>query len=109
MMYAFLRFSGHYQIDGVGYATIQDVLLGGLATAPFLALLFAAKLAATSVSLGSGSSGGIFSPSLFMGATLGGAFGALAHHCLPGAGHQRSRLRDGRHGGHGRRRHRAPR
>ena len=85
-MYAFLRFSGHYQIDGVGYATIQDVLLGGLATAPFLALLFAAKLAATSASLGSGSSGGIFSPSLYMGATLGGAFGAIAHYYFPAQG-----------------------
>jgi CIC family chloride channel protein len=83
MMYAFLRFSGHYQIDGVGYATIQDILLGGLDAMPFLALLFAAKLAATSLSLGSGSSGGIFSPSLFMGAALGGAFGALAHLALP--------------------------
>ncbi len=83
MMYAFFRFSGHYQVDGVGYATIQDVLLGGLATAPFLALLFASKLTATSLSLGSGSSGGIFSPSLYMGATLGGAFGAIAHYYFP--------------------------
>jgi len=85
LMYAFLRFSGHYHVEGVGYATIQDVLLGGLTAAPFLALLFAAKLAATSLSLGSGSSGGIFSPSLFMGATLGGAFGALAHAIFPAA------------------------
>jgi len=69
-MYAFLRFSGHYQIDGVGYATIQDVLLGGLASGPFLALLFASKLTATSLSLGSGSSGGIFSPSLYMARRL---------------------------------------
>src|SRR5580698_2483807 len=64
MMYAYLRFSGHYQIDGVGYSTIQAVLLGGLAAAPFLALLCVSKLVATSLSLGSGSSGGIFSPSL---------------------------------------------
>ncbi|HEX3432011.1 MAG TPA: chloride channel protein [Rhizomicrobium sp.] len=85
MMYAFLRLSGHYHIEGVGYATIQDVLLGGLSPAPFLALLFASKLVATSLSLGSGSSGGIFSPSLFMGATLGGAFGALAHLGFPSA------------------------
>ena len=85
MMYLFLRFSGHYQIDGVGYATIQDVLVGGLATAPFLALLFASKLGATSLSLGSGSSGGIFSPSLYMGATLGAAFGAAAQYFLPGS------------------------
>jgi CIC family chloride channel protein len=85
MMYAFFRFSGHYRIEGVGYSTIQDVLLGGLAAAPFLALLSAAKLVATSVSLGSGSSGGIFSPSLFMGATLGGAFGATCHLLFPSA------------------------
>ena len=86
MMYLFLRLSGHYHIEGVGYSTVQDVLLGGLSGLPFLALLFAAKLVATSLSLGSGSSGGIFSPSLFMGATLGGAFGALANLLLPSAG-----------------------
>jgi CIC family chloride channel protein len=85
MMYAYLRFSGHYQIDGVGYSTIQAVLLGGLAAAPFLALLSVSKLVATSLSLGSGSSGGIFSPSLFMGATLGGAFGAVCHLLFPSA------------------------
>jgi len=83
LMYAFLLGSGHYRIDGVGYSTIQEILVGGLAAAPFLALLFASKLAATSISLGSGASGGIFSPSLFMGATLGGAFGAAAQHWLP--------------------------
>lgn len=86
MMYAYLHFSGHYQIEGVGYSTIQDVLLGGLTAAPFLALLAASKLVATSLSLGSGSSGGIFSPSLYMGATLGGAFGAVCHLLFPAAG-----------------------
>ena len=40
-------------------------------------MLFAGKIFATSVSLGSGSSGGIFSPSLFMGATIGAAFAGL--------------------------------
>jgi CIC family chloride channel protein len=44
--------------------------------AGLLVLLFACKLLATTLSLGSGSSGGIFSPSLFMGATIGGAFAA---------------------------------
>jgi CIC family chloride channel protein len=82
LMYAFLLGSGHYRIDGVGYATIQQILVGGLVAAPFLALLFAGKLIATSISLGSGSSGGIFSPSLFMGATIGGAFGAAAQSLL---------------------------
>ena len=76
LMYALLRTSGQYYVDGVGYATIQAILSGGLIMPGLLALLFAAKLCATSVSLGSGASGGIFSPSLFMGATIGGAFGA---------------------------------
>jgi chloride channel protein, CIC family len=79
MMYAFMLGSGHYRIDGVGYSTIQDILLGGMVAGPFMVLLFVSKLTATSLSLGSGSSGGIFSPSLFMGATLGGAVGAIAH------------------------------
>ena len=85
MMYAYLRSTGHYQIEGVGYATIQDVLLGVLTAAPLLALLSVSKLLATSLSLGSGSSGGIFSPSLYMGATLGGAFGGACHAIFPSA------------------------
>jgi CIC family chloride channel protein len=76
MMYALLITAGQYYVDGVGYATIQAILSGSLTMPALLALLFFAKLCATSVSLGSGASGGIFSPSLFMGATLGGAFGA---------------------------------
>ena len=67
---------GHYYVEGVGYATIQAIVFGQMATAWLLALLFVGKLFATTVSLGSGSSGGIFSPSLFMGATIGGAFAA---------------------------------
>jgi CIC family chloride channel protein len=77
LLYAlFVRF-GHYFVGGVGYATVQAILRGQIAAAGFMALLFLGKLLATTVSLGSGSSGGIFSPSLFMGATIGGAFGAL--------------------------------
>lgn len=76
LIYALRRSFGHYYVEGVGYATIQAILLGPLSAAPLLGLLFACKLAATSASLGSGSSGGIFSPSLFMGATIGGAFAA---------------------------------
>ena len=83
LIYGLSQGFGHYFVEGVGYATVQDVLLGGLATAPLLGLLFVCKLTATSLSLGSGSSGGIFSPSLFMGATLGGAFGALAAATFP--------------------------
>jgi CIC family chloride channel protein len=68
---------GHYYVSGVGYATVQAILLGQLSAAGLLSLLFFGKVFATSLSLGSGSSGGIFSPSLFMGATIGGAFAAL--------------------------------
>jgi chloride channel protein, CIC family len=68
---------GHYYVEGVGYASVQAVLLGQLTATDLLILLFCCKLFATTVSLGSGSSGGIFSPSLFMGATIGTAYGAL--------------------------------
>jgi chloride channel protein, CIC family len=76
LIYALMRFGGHYYVEGVGYATIQSILENNQTSILLLLILFAAKLFATSVSLGSGASGGIFSPSLFMGATLGGAFGA---------------------------------
>jgi len=77
LMYALMQNFGHYYVEGVGYATVQAILLGQLSAAGLLVLLFVAKMTATSLSLGSGSSGGIFSPSLYMGATIGGAFGAL--------------------------------
>jgi CIC family chloride channel protein len=80
MIYTLLRLYGHYYVEGVGYATVQAILSGQLSTFWLLALLFLCKLLATTLSLGSGSSGGIFSPSLFMGATLGGAFAALLNH-----------------------------
>jgi CIC family chloride channel protein len=83
MIYVLMRTAGHYYVEGVGYSTIQAVLLGGLSGFGFLFLLFVCKLAATLLSLGSGASGGIFSPSLFMGATLGGSLGALASAIYP--------------------------
>jgi chloride channel protein, CIC family len=85
LMYGLYRGFGHYFVEGVGYATIQAILTGGLGTSIWLlALLFVCKLLATSLSLGSGSSGGIFSPSLFMGATLGAAFAGGVGFILPG-------------------------
>ncbi len=75
---------GHYYVQGVGYATIQDILNGALATTWILLLLVVLKLLAVSLTLGSGASGGIFSPALFMGATLGGALVQLGHAAFPG-------------------------
>jgi chloride channel protein, CIC family len=77
LIYALQQRFGHYYVEGVGYATVQAILLGHLSAAGLLFVLFFGKLFATSVSLGSGSSGGIFSPSLFMGATIGGGFALL--------------------------------
>ncbi len=51
----------------------------------FLLILALCKTLATSVSLGSGSSGGVFSPSLFIGATLGASFASVVAMMLPGA------------------------
>src|SRR4029077_15283995 len=86
LIYVLMRKAGHYYVEGVGYSTIQAILTGDLALPGLLALLFAAKLFATSTSLGSGASGGIFSPSLFMGATLGGAFGSIVTAIHPAEG-----------------------
>jgi CIC family chloride channel protein len=81
LMYLLFTTLGQYYVDGVGYATIESILVGRTSTVWLLALLFVCKALATSASLGSGSSGGIFSPSLFMGATLGGCFAALLSAC----------------------------
>ena len=85
LMYALWRTAGHYYIEGVGYSTIQATLHGQITGAWFLLLLFAGKLLATSISLGSGSSGGVFSPSLFMGAAIGAAFASVVTALFPGA------------------------
>jgi len=98
LIYAFLIGAGHYFVEGVGYSTIQAILTGGLDLPALLIILFAAKLAATSISLGAGSSGGIFSPSLFMGATLGAAFGVLVQAIHPMENFRPNHLRRHRHG-----------
>jgi len=86
MMYVLLRLFGEYYIEGVGYATVQDVLTGQNSVLLLLLLLAALKLVATSLTLGSGASGGIFSPALFMGATMGGAYGIVLQRIFPGLG-----------------------
>lgn len=83
LMYGCLRTLGHYYVEGVGYATIQDILTGSLHQMWLLALLFGLKLLATSLTLGSGASGGVFSPALYIGATLGGAYGILLGQLFP--------------------------
>lgn len=84
MIYVLQLYAGHFYVQGVGYATILDVLTSVLSDPWFLLLLFALKMVATCLTLGSGASGGVFSPSLFMGATLGAAFGSVMHMIFPG-------------------------
>ncbi len=71
------------QIMGVGYHAIDMALLGREFWL-ILLLLVPLKIFATSITIGSGGSGGIFAPSLFMGAMAGGAFGFLADWLFPG-------------------------
>jgi len=69
-------------IFGVGYDTITLALNGRL-TWYFLLFLVSLKLMATSITIGSGGSGGIFAPSLFLGANLGGFVGTIVHSLFP--------------------------
>jgi len=69
-------------IFGVGYDAIEMVLLEKMAWSIILCLIFV-KILATSATLGSGGSGGIFAPSLFIGSMTGAAFGYLAHFLFP--------------------------
>ncbi len=70
------------EIMGVGYDSINIALTGNLIWYFALALIFM-KILATSLTLGSGGSGGIFAPSLFMGAMLGYFFGTFIHFYFP--------------------------
>jgi CIC family chloride channel protein len=79
-----------HDLFGVGYGEVPwissmsiDQALVGQITLISLVLLFVLKIVATSLTLGSGGSGGIFAPSLFIGAMLGGAFGVIAHQLYP--------------------------
>lgn len=67
---------------GVGYKSMNLALLGQLSGITMLLLVFV-KLVATSLSLGSGGSGGIFAPSLFLGTMVGGFFGGVVHQIIP--------------------------
>lgn len=71
------------QVLADGYETITLTLHNNMALALLIPLIFL-KIIATSLTLGSGSSGGIFAPSLFIGAMTGGAFGYAAQLVIPG-------------------------
>jgi len=93
IMLGFLSYSSawfgqpnHYYIQGVGYATILDILRNDLTAVGFLLVLSLAKLLVTCLTLGSGASGGVFSPALFIGAALGAAAGSGLSQLFPNLG-----------------------
>ena len=70
------------QILGVGYEATDEALWGRLSLAMMLTLIVA-KTAATSITLASRFGGGVFSPSLYLGAMTGGAYGIIAASAFP--------------------------
>src|SRR5215471_8194912 len=71
------------QTLGVGYARVGDALNGNMAW-KLMAMLLALKLLSVAVSYASGNAGGIFGPSLFLGAMLGGVVGTFGNYLFPG-------------------------
>ena len=72
------------ELYGVGYPVLERAVGGGYVVG-FLLLLMVAKMVATSLTIGIGGSGGVFAPSLFVGAVLGSAVGEVAAHAAPGS------------------------
>jgi len=70
------------QVLGVGYGYVGDALNNKMAL-ELMAMLIVLKLVAVTTSYASGNAGGIFGPSLFIGAMLGGSLGSVVHHFWP--------------------------
>lgn len=77
------------EVLGVGYEATDTALKGGYGL-EVLTTLFAVKLAAAVLSFAAGFGGGVFSPSLMLGALAGGAFGIVADTALPAFASDRS-------------------
>jgi chloride channel protein, CIC family len=70
------------QVWGNGYSVVSDILRGSLVGWMLLTVL-AAKVLSTASSVGSGAVGGVFTPTLFVGAAIGAAVGGALHYALP--------------------------
>ncbi|MDV3129428.1 chloride channel protein [Mycobacterium sp. 21AC1] len=71
------------QMYGVGYPVLQNAVHGNYVIGMLL-LLLVGKMIATSLTIGVGGSGGVFAPTLFIGAMAGTAFGTVVHAMMPG-------------------------
>ena len=72
------------QMYGVGYPVLENAVEGKYVIGMLLVLMVG-KMFATSLTIGIGGSGGVFAPTLFIGAMAGTAFGVVAHELFPGA------------------------
>jgi CIC family chloride channel protein len=70
------------QVFGLGFDSIAKIVNGEIVFSVLLMILVG-KILATSLTLGSGSPGGVMAPALFLGAALGGAYGTIVHSLLP--------------------------
>jgi CIC family chloride channel protein len=84
MAYALLVTTGHYHLLGVGYPMLHALISGDLGAPGLLLLLAGLKFVATILSLGSGASGGVFAPAMFVGGTLAAALGLVLETVFPG-------------------------
>jgi CIC family chloride channel protein len=71
------------QVKGVGYPIIEQILNQSAIALPLLLALALAKAIVTPISVGGGFVGGVFAPALFIGATLGGAYGEIMRRFFP--------------------------
>src|SRR5665213_2228265 len=70
------------QVWGNGYSTVSDILSGNL-TGQMLLLILVAKVLSTASTVGSGAVGGVFTPTLFVGAAIGATVGGVLHLAFP--------------------------
>jgi len=80
-----LNLFGSYYLFGAGDDFMNAILANEMQTLLVLLVLVVLKIIANTVTLGAGGSGGIFAPSLFLGAALGGALGVVGNFLFPGS------------------------
>jgi CIC family chloride channel protein len=83
MGFGLFLLSGSYHIFGVGFPFISSILTGESFAIPLLIGLVLLKIVANGITLATGGSGGIFAPSLFVGAAVGAAVGQIANTLFP--------------------------
>lgn len=84
IFYIMVTYTGRYYVDGLGEYAVLDVLSENFLNPWFLLLLVMLKILATSLTVGSGSSGGVFTPLMFIGAVFGGFCCQIANTLIPG-------------------------